>query len=107
MIRAKTRNLIQAISMEGSVADRYFAATSEAPRNTGEARISEMPRNGRSARAGAERAADLLLSKVNGTLQPVGCEMTGSGVTGNSAAEMGHRRIGQRHKTIIARYRQL
>src|ERR1700690_968285 len=53
MITANTRNLIQAISIEGSVADRYFAVTSEVPRNTVEARISAMPRNGRSARAGA------------------------------------------------------
>src|SRR4051812_47092506 len=60
MINANTRNLIQAISMEGSVADRYFAVTSEAPRNTVDARISAIPRNGRSARAGAFlRAADL------------------------------------------------
>ena len=58
MISANTRNLIQAISIDGSVADRYFAVTSEAPRNTVEARISAMPRNGRSARAGAVRFAD-------------------------------------------------
>src|SRR3954452_976752 len=55
MIRANTKNLIHAISIEGSVADRYFAVTSEAPRNTVDARISAMPRNGRSARAGAAR----------------------------------------------------
>src|SRR6478752_6975661 len=58
MISANTRNLIQAISIDGNVADRYFAVTSEAPRNTVEARISAMPRNGRSARAGAARAVD-------------------------------------------------
>ena len=46
MINAKVRNLIQAISIDGSVADRYFAVTSEAPRNTVEARISAMPLNG-------------------------------------------------------------
>src|SRR3984957_18452236 len=57
MISAKTRNRIHAISIEGSVADRYFAVTSEIPRNTVEARISAMPRNGRSARAGAPRVA--------------------------------------------------
>src|ERR1700719_4251091 len=56
MISANTRNLIQAISIEGSVAERYFAVTSEQPRNTVEARISAMPRNGRSARAGATLA---------------------------------------------------
>ena len=59
MINANTRNQIHAISIDGSVADRYFAVTSEAPRNTVEARISAMPRNGRSARAGAVRVAGL------------------------------------------------
>src|SRR6266446_4437435 len=53
MIIPKTRNLIQAISIDGNVAERYFAVASEAPRNTVDARISAMPRNGRSARAGA------------------------------------------------------
>ncbi len=43
---AKTRNLIQAISIDGSVAERYFEVASELPRNTVEARISAMPRNG-------------------------------------------------------------
>src|ERR1700682_2492417 len=57
MIIANTRNLIQAISIDGNVADRYFAVTSEAPRNTVDARISAMPRNGRSVRAGTVRAA--------------------------------------------------
>jgi hypothetical protein len=57
MIKANTENLIQAISIDGSVADRYFAVTSEQPRKTVDARISAMPRNGRSARAGAERSA--------------------------------------------------
>ena len=55
MIAANTKNLIQAISIEGSVPERYLAVTSDAPRNTVEARISTMPRNGRSARAGAAR----------------------------------------------------
>ena len=68
MITANTRNLIQAISIEGSVADRYFAVTSEAPRNTVDARISAMPRNGRSARAGAARPADFLPGKGNDVL---------------------------------------
>jgi hypothetical protein len=58
MISANTKNLIQAISIEGNVADRYFAVMSEAPRNTVDARISAMPLNGRSARAGARSAAD-------------------------------------------------
>ena len=46
MISANTRKRIQVISTEGSVADRYFAVTSEVPRNTVEARISKMPLNG-------------------------------------------------------------
>src|SRR3979490_2380933 len=33
MISPNTKNLIQAISIDGNVADRYFAVTSEAPRN--------------------------------------------------------------------------
>ena len=66
MISANTRNLIQAISIDGNVADRYFAVTSEAPRNTVDARISAMPLNGRSARAGALSAADF--SSGNGNV---------------------------------------
>jgi hypothetical protein len=54
MIIANTRNRIQAISIDGSVADRYFAVTSEHPRKIVDASMSAMPRNGRSARAGAE-----------------------------------------------------
>src|SRR5215510_86196 len=51
MISANTRNRIQVISIGGSDAERYFAVTSERPRNTVEARISAIPLNGRSARA--------------------------------------------------------
>src|SRR4051794_38067940 len=65
MIIANTRNRIQAISIDGKVADRYFAVTSEQPRKTVDARISAMPRNGRSARAGAEQAAGFLFDKGN------------------------------------------
>src|ERR1700722_10105212 len=79
MISANTRNLIQAISIEGSVADRYFAVTSEQPRNTVEARISAMPRNGRSARAGAGRAADFFSGKGNAALSSLAA--AGGGVT--------------------------
>jgi hypothetical protein len=68
MISPNTRNLIQAISIEGSVADRYFDVTSEVPRNTVDARISAIPRNGRSARAGAARAADFFSGKGDGAL---------------------------------------
>ena len=51
MISANTRNLIHAISIEGSVAERYFAVTSDSAEKHVEARISAMPLNGRSARA--------------------------------------------------------
>jgi len=65
MISANTRNRIQAISIDGSVADRYFDVTSDIPRNTVEARISAIPRNGRSARAGAVRPASFFSGKGN------------------------------------------
>jgi hypothetical protein len=41
-----TRNLIQAISIDGSVSDKYFASASEHARNTVEVTIKPMPRNG-------------------------------------------------------------
>src|ERR1700754_3813958 len=63
MTSANTRNLIQAISIDGSVTDKYFEVASEVPRNTVEARISAMPRNGRSVRGDAGRAADFLSGK--------------------------------------------
>src|ERR1700712_152297 len=65
MIIANTRNRIHAISIEGRVADRYFAVTSEQPRKIVDARISAMPRNGRSARAGADGVASFLFGKGN------------------------------------------
>src|ERR1700710_171517 len=68
MITAKTRNRIHAISIEGSVADRYFAVTSEQPRKIVEARISAMPRNGRSARAGADGEANFFFGNGDETL---------------------------------------
>src|ERR1700721_4195575 len=71
MISAKTRNRIHAISTEGSVADRYFDVTSEVPRNTVEARISAMPRNGRSARAGAAGVAGFFSGTCNGARSSV------------------------------------
>src|ERR1700754_3721 len=58
MISAKTRKRIQVISIGGRLVARYFAVTSDRPRKIVEARISAMPLNGRSARAGAFRAAD-------------------------------------------------
>src|SRR4051794_19525277 len=87
MISENTRNRIHAISMEGNVAERYFAVTSEQPRNTVDARISAMPRNGRSARAGAERAACLRFGKGNDALSSRAAVAEG-GVTGkNSSVE--------------------
>src|ERR1043165_1506742 len=68
MISENTRKRIQAISIEGSVAERYFAGTSEQPRKIVDIRISAMPRNGRSARAGARRAAGFRFGKGNDAL---------------------------------------
>src|SRR5882672_5366669 len=86
MINANTRNRIHAISIDGSVADRYFAVASEAPRNTVEARISAMPRNGLSARSGAARATDFFSGKGNGALSSLAAA-AGGGVT----VELGRR----------------
>src|SRR5713101_3623657 len=80
IINAKTRNRIHAISIDGSVVDRYFAVTSEAPRNTVEARISAMPRNGRSARAGAVRVAGFFSGNGSGALSSLAAA-AGGGVT--------------------------
>src|SRR5258708_33401489 len=85
MISANTRNLIQAISIDGSVAERYFAVTSEAPRNTVDARISAMPRNGRSARAGAARAVDFFSGKGNETRSSLAAAAGGGGTVELSA----------------------
>src|SRR4051812_2377748 len=83
MMSANTRKRIHAISIEGKVAERYFAVTSEAPKNTVEARISAMPLNGRSARAGAFRAADFFSGKGNGALSSRAAVAMG-GFTANS-----------------------
>src|SRR5258706_3552677 len=79
MISANTRNRIHAISIDGNVVDRYFAVTSEVPRNTVDARISAMPRNGRSARAGTVRAADFFSGKGNGALSSLAAVAAGGG----------------------------
>src|SRR5262245_5573133 len=68
MIIAKTRKRIQVISIGGRLAERYFAVTSEMPRKIVDARISAMPLNGRSARAGAFRAADFFSGMGMGAL---------------------------------------
>src|SRR6201996_8802079 len=66
MITRNTRNRIQAISIEGSVTERYFEVTSDVPRNTVASRTSAMPRNGLSACAGVDRAAGLFSANGNG-----------------------------------------
>src|ERR1700759_4941352 len=82
MIIANTRKRSQAISIEGSDAERYFAVTSEMPRNTVEDRISAMPLNGRSARAGARRTAGFSSDDGRETLSSV-AKAAGGGGTGN------------------------
>src|SRR5258707_2949857 len=87
MISANTRNLIQAISIDGKVAERYFAVTSEAPRKTVDARIIAMPRNGRSARAGAVRAVDFFSGKGNEARSSLAAAAGGGG-TGELSSEI-------------------
>ena len=103
MINANTRNLIQAISIDGSVAERYFAVTSDMPRNTVDARIRTMPRNGRSARAGAVRLGGGLSGKGNRALSSL-ADAAGGGVTVNSAQRFSIRAMTP--KTTIAPERQ-
>src|ERR1700736_3753274 len=90
MISANTRNRIQAISIDGNVADRYFAVTSDIPRNTVDARISAMPRNGRSDRAGAVRAADFFSGKGAAARSSLAAA-AGGGVKLNSRANLWNR----------------
>src|SRR5215218_10050784 len=99
MISANTRNLIQAISIEGSVAERYFAVTSEAPRNTVDARIRTIPRNGLSARAGADRCGGVLSG--NAVLSSLGAVADRRG-----KIELGESDSGQQLKTPIDPARQ-
>jgi hypothetical protein len=79
MIIANTRNRIHAISIDGNVADKYFAVTSEQPRKIVEAKISAMPRNGRSARAGADGAANFFFGNGNETLSSLAAVAEGGG----------------------------
>src|SRR5262249_55183588 len=84
MISANTRKRIQAISIDGRVVDRYFAVTSETPRNTVDARISAMPLNGRSARAGARRGTVFFSGNERATLSSLAAaDAAGGGVTAN------------------------
>src|ERR1700736_564845 len=80
MTTANTRKRIHGTSIEGSVAGRYFAVTSETSRKTVEASISAMPRNGRSARAVAVRLADFFSGKANAALSSLAAA-AGGGVT--------------------------
>src|ERR1700744_4667521 len=86
MIIANTRKRSQAISTEGNVAERYFAVTSETPRNTVDDRISAMPLNGRSARAGARRRAVFFSDDGRETLSSL-ATAAGGGVTANLGRE--------------------
>src|SRR3981081_2976802 len=99
MITPNTRNLIHAISIDGNVAERYLAVTSEAPRNTVDARISAMPRNGRSARAGAARTADFFSGKGNGALSSLAAA-AGGGVNLNLGAQKLSNRASTQGTTI-------
>ena len=74
MISANTRNLIHAISIEGNVAERYFAVTSDAPRKIVEASTSAMPLNGLIGARGSLAGGGLLLGqRYWGAVQPGGC----------------------------------
>src|SRR5690349_3367841 len=105
MISANTRKRTQAISIEGRLAERYFAVTSETPRNVVESRISAMPLKGRSARAGAppgaEFASDRGIGAVSSLATTIGffpgndkCALSslaaaaGGGVTRKTRAEI-------------------
>jgi hypothetical protein len=90
MISANTKNLIHAISIEGNVAERYFAVTSDAPRKIVEASTSAIPLNGRSARAGALRAADFFSGKGYGALSSLAAA-AGGGVTAISKGSKSNR----------------
>src|ERR1700732_1939815 len=90
MIKANTRNRIQAISIEGRLVDRYFAVTSDAPRNTVDARISAMPRNGRSARAGAALTG-LFSRKGNEALSSLAATAGGGVTVGTRARRSSNR----------------
>jgi hypothetical protein len=97
MISANTKNLIHAISIDGKVADRYFAVTSEVPKNTVDARISAMPLNGRSARAGAVRASGLFSGNGNEALSSLAAAAGGGG-RGHGNLEGSNNRIGRGSK---------
>src|SRR5215468_2176086 len=84
MMSANTRKRSQAISIDGNVAERYFAVTSDAPRNTVDASISAMPLNGRSARAGARLTTVFFLGKDNAALSSLAAAAGGGFTVGIS-----------------------
>src|SRR5689334_8493556 len=105
MISANTRKRTQAISIEGRLAERYFAVTSETPRNVVESRISAMPLKGWSVRAGAPPGADFSSDRGSGALSSLAttagffsgndkwalsslAAAAGGGVTRNTRAEI-------------------
>src|SRR5215813_1286044 len=102
MISANTRNRIQVISIGGSDNERYFAVTSERPRNTVEARMSAMPLNGRSARADAFGFAGLRSGKDTVALFSLAAA-AGGGFTVDSK---GGSRIERPQKTPIGAHSQ-
>ena len=67
MIR-KIRNRIQAISIDGSVAERYFEVASDVPRKMPDNRSNAIPRNGRSTRVGATFFAGFSSGSANSAL---------------------------------------
>ena len=77
MISANTRNRIQAISIEGSVADRYFAVTSEVP---------EKHRRGQDQRDAAERPVG---ARRRGCAWPACFSGNGNGALSSLAAAAG------------------
>ena len=87
MIRPNTRKRSQAISIDGMLDDRYFAVTSDVPRKIVDSKISAMPRNGRSARAGADFSGDDKSEEVTETWSSRAAAADG-GVTGASSEAM-------------------
>src|SRR5580692_2157669 len=104
MISANTENLIQAISIDGKVDDRYFDVTSELARNTVDASIKAMPRNGRSARAGAAWTVAFFPGKGKGALSSLAAAADGGVTVKLNCGKLSNRVSAQ--KTIIARYLQ-
>src|SRR4051812_35077155 len=84
MISANTTKRIQVISIDGSVFAKYLAVTSEVPRNTVDSRISAIPRNGRSAHAGARfcEAGGFACKGIGASSRRAAAAALGGGVKG-------------------------